>query len=114
MLSVLQSMPTRGKAILGASLLVGLVMMFILFRMATAPSYVTVINGVDPSDTAKATAALDEAGIAYKLENNGTAVSVVSDSESQAKVALSSTGLASGSSSKPGSSSSQRTCPRRQ
>ncbi|MBJ7519890.1 MAG: flagellar M-ring protein FliF [Solirubrobacteraceae bacterium] len=95
-------MPTRGKAILGASLLVGLVMMFILFRMATAPSYVTVINGVDPSDTAKATAALDEAGIAYKLENNGTAVSVVSDSESQAKVALSSTGLASGGSSKPG------------
>lgn len=102
MLSVFQSMPTRGKAILGASLLVGLIMMFILFRMATAPSYVTVVNGVQPADTGKVTAALDEAGIAYKLDNNGTAVSVVSDSEAQAKVAISGTGVASGGGTKPG------------
>jgi flagellar M-ring protein FliF len=95
-------MPTRGKVILGVSLLAGLVLMFILFRLATAPSYVTVVNGVEPGDTAKATAALDEAGITYKLENNGTAVSVVSDSEAQAKVTLASSGVAGAGASKPG------------
>lgn len=102
MLSVLQSMPTRGKVVLGASLLGGLVLMFILFRLATAPSYVTIVSGVEPADTAKATAALDEAGITYRLENNGTAVSVVSDSEAQAKVALASSGVTPGGASKPG------------
>lgn len=102
MFSVLQSMPTRGKFILGASVLVGLIAMFLLFRMATAPSYVTVVSGVQPGDTAKSTAALDEAGISYKLENNGTAVAVVSDSVSQAKVALGSAGIDMGGTSQPG------------
>lgn len=102
MLSVFQSMPTKGKVILGASLLAGLILMFILFRLATAPSYVTVVSGVEPADTAKATAALDEAGITYQLENNGTAVSVVSDSEAQAKVALASSGVSGAGGSKPG------------
>lgn len=102
MLSVLQSMPTKGKAILGASVVVGLIVMFILFRMATAPSYVTVVNGVEPGDTAKVTAALDEAGITYELQNNGTAVAVVSGSEAQANVALATAGVDTGGGSKPG------------
>lgn len=102
MLSVLQSMPTRGKVVLGVSLLAGLVMMFIVFRMATAPSYVTVVSGMQPGDTGKATAALDEAGIPYELQNNGTAVGVVSNQEAQAKVALGTAGVDTGGTSKPG------------
>lgn len=102
MLSVLQSMPTRGKVILGASLLAGLIVMFVIFRMATAPSYVTVVSGMQPGDTGKATAALDEAGIQYRLANNGTAVEVTTSQEAQSKVALGTAGIDTGGGTKPG------------
>ena len=69
-----------------------------MFRLASAPSYTTVQAGVDPAKTGKITAALDQAGVSYKLENNGTAIAVVSGQESKARVALAGQGLAGGSS----------------
>ncbi|MBJ7332949.1 MAG: hypothetical protein JHC95_23850, partial [Solirubrobacteraceae bacterium] len=93
MLNVLKSMPTRGKVILGASVLVTLVIVFMLFRMATAPSYTTVASGIATSETGKVTTALDEAGIPYQLTNNGTAVEVPTAQTPQAKVALGTAGI---------------------
>ena len=69
-----------------------------LFRVASAPSYTTLQAGVDPAKTGKITAALDQAGVSYKLENNGTAIAVVSGQESKARVALAGQGLAAGGS----------------
>ena len=69
-----------------------------LFRLASAPSYTTLQAGVDPAKTGKITAALDQAGVSYKLENNGTAIAVVSGQESKARVALAGQGLAAGGS----------------
>ena len=66
--------------------------------MASAPSYTTLQAGVDPAKTGKITAALDQAGVSYKLENNGTAIAVVSGQESKARVALAGQGLAAGGS----------------
>jgi flagellar M-ring protein FliF len=91
-------MSPRGRIVLVASALGIALVAFMLFRMASAPSYSTIQAGVDPAKTGKITAALDQAGIQYKLENNGTAIAVVSGSESKARVALAGQGLAGGSS----------------
>jgi flagellar M-ring protein FliF len=97
-MGALQAMSNRGKIALAASVLAIVVVAFLLFRLASAPSYTTLQAGVDPAKTGKITAALDQAGIQYKLENNGTAIAVVSGQESKARVALAGQGLAAGGS----------------
>jgi flagellar M-ring protein FliF len=97
-MGALQAMSTRGRILLAVSGLAILFVAFVLFRVASAPSYTTLQAGVDPAKTGKITAALDEAGVSYKLENNGTAVAVVSGQESKARVALAGQGLAAGGS----------------
>jgi flagellar M-ring protein FliF len=97
-MGALQAMSTRGRIVLAASGLAILFVAFMLFRVASAPSYTTLQAGVDPAKTGKITAALDQAGVSYKLENNGTAVAVVSGQESKARVALAGQGLAAGGS----------------
>src|SRR5919198_2714952 len=97
-MGALQAMSTRGKIVLAASALAIVVIAFLLFRMASAPSYSTLQAGIDPAKTGKVTAALDQAGVHYKLENNGTAIAVVSGQESKARVALAGQGLAAGGS----------------
>ena len=47
-----------------------------MLKIATAPSYALIAPGLDPAQTGKITAALDEQGIAYELQNNGTALAV--------------------------------------
>jgi len=100
-MSALTAMSTRGKIVLAASGLAILFVAFMLFRVASSPSYTTLQAGIDPAKTGKITAALDSAGVSYKLQNNGTAVAVVSGQESKARVALAGQGLAS-STSQPG------------
>ena len=39
-----------------------------MLRIATAPAYSTIASGLDPAQTGKITAALDEQGIAYELQ----------------------------------------------
>jgi flagellar M-ring protein FliF len=97
-MGALTAMSTRGKIVLAASGLAILFVAFMLFRVASAPSYTTLQAGIDPAKTGKITAALDQAGVSYKLESNGTAVAVVSGQESKARVALAGQGLAAGGS----------------
>ena len=97
-MGALRAMSNRGKIALAASVLAIVVVAFLLFRLASAPTYTTLQAGVDPAKTGKITAALDQAGIQYKLENNGTAIAVVSGQESKARVALAGQGLAAGGS----------------
>jgi flagellar M-ring protein FliF len=97
-MGALTAMSTRGKIVLAASGLAILFVAFLLFRVASAPSYTTLQAGIDPAKTGKITSALDQAGVSYKLESNGTAVAVVSGQESKARVALAGQGLAAGGS----------------
>ena len=97
----LQQMPPKSKAILAGSAIAIIFVAFMLFRLAAAPSYTTMRTGLDPAETGKITAALDEAGIGYELQNNGTTLAVEKSKQAQAQVALAEGGLG-GASKKPG------------
>src|SRR3954467_8563374 len=93
-MGALQAMSPRGRIVLAVSALGIVFVAFMLFRVASSPSYTTLQAGVDPAKTGDLTAALDQAGVSYKLQNNGTAIAVVSGQESKARVALAGQGLA--------------------
>lgn len=97
------ALPAKTKAILGVSAFAILAIAFLMLRIATAPAYSTIASGLDPAQTGKITAALDEQGIAYELQNNGTALGVQKASMAQARVALASQGVeATGGGTQPG------------
>ncbi|MEX2196709.1 MAG: flagellar basal-body MS-ring/collar protein FliF [Thermoleophilaceae bacterium] len=98
--SLLVNVTPRGRIVLVACAVGILLLAFFMFRMATAPSYSTIVSGVDPADTGKMTAALDEQGIGYELQNNGTALAVEKAQVPKARIALAETGLTGGD--KPG------------
>ena len=98
--SLLSNLTPRGRIVLAASVLGTVLLLFVMFRMATAPSWSTIVSGIDPADTGKMTAALDEKGISYELQNNGTAIAVEKSQVPQARIALAETGLTGGN--KPG------------
>ena len=98
--SILGSLTPRGRIVLATSALAILVLAFVMVRMATQPSYSTLVSGLDPADTGKMTAALDEKGIDYELQNNGTALAVEKAKVAQARIALAEGGLTGGD--KPG------------
>jgi len=97
-------MSMRGRIALGASLLAVLVVFFLLFRVATQPSYTMLMSGLDPAKTGEITTALDAQGIPYELQNNGTALAVEKAATAQARVALAAEGLggAEGGAGQPG------------
>src|SRR3954452_3520973 len=97
------ALPAKTKALLGVSGFAILAIAFLLLKVATAPSYAPIASGLDPAQTGKITAALDEQGIAYELRNNGTSLAVQKSSMGQARIALASQGVdASGAGSQPG------------
>ena len=97
------ALPAKTKALLGVSAVAILAIAFIMLKIATAPSYALIASGLDPAQTGKITAALDEQGIAYELKNNGTALAVQKASMSQARIALAAQGVqASGGGGQPG------------
>ena len=102
MLESLKAMPMKGKLTLAGSALGVVLVAFFLLQLATKPSYETLMSGVQPADTAKVTSALDGAGIAYELQNNGTAIAVQKGSTAQARVALASAGVDTSSATQPG------------
>ena len=102
MLESLKAMPMKGKLTLAGSALGVVLVAFFLLQLATKPSYETLMSGVQPADTAKVTTALDGAGIAYELQNNGTAIAVQKGTTAQARVALASAGVDTSSTSQPG------------
>src|SRR5215216_892719 len=88
-----RALPTRSKAIIAVSAVASLAIAFLLLRVAGAPSYTMLSSGLDPAQTGKVTAALDEQGIAYELRNNGTALAVEKSQVPQARVALAGQGV---------------------
>src|SRR3954451_14084852 len=97
------ALPAKTKALLGVSAVAILAIAFIMLRIATAPSYALVASGLDPAQTGKITAALDEQGIPYELRSNGTSLAVQKAQMGQARIALASQGVsAGGSGTQPG------------
>jgi flagellar M-ring protein FliF len=88
-----RALPARSKGIIAVSAVAILAIAFLLLRVAGAPSYTMLSSGLDPAQTGKVTAALDEQGIAYELRNNGTALAVEKSSVAQARVALAGQGV---------------------
>jgi flagellar M-ring protein FliF len=86
--SVLARLSTRGKLALGGAAVAVLILVFVLFQMATKQSYTTLATGIEPAETGQVTEVLTEKGIPYQLESNGTAVGVPSANVSEARIAL--------------------------
>ena len=98
----LAAMPARTKIAFAGAALAFVVALFLLLRMAGAPSYTILAAGLDPADTGKITAVLDEQAIAYELQANGTTVAVEENSMARARVALAEGGVSTGSAAGPG------------
>src|SRR5215218_9868190 len=99
----LLALPAKTKALLGVSAFAILAIAFLMLRIAGAPSYTMLSSGLDPAETGKITAALDEQGIGYELRNNGTALAVSKSATAQARIALAGQGVqTSGGGSQPG------------
>src|ERR671936_72706 len=93
MQSIIQNTSTKGKIGMGVAAIAVVLVAIMLMKVASSPSYATVATGVDPAQTDKMTAALDQKGIKWKLQNNGTAIAVDSSQTAQARVALASSGI---------------------
>ena len=91
----LGSIPLRGKIVLALSVAGVILFTFFMLRLAGQPDYVTLMSGVEPAETGKLVAVLDERGIPYELQNNGTALAVERSQTAQARIALAETGGAS-------------------
>src|SRR6185295_9719183 len=88
-----RALPARSKGIIAVSAVAIIAIAFLLLRVAGAPSYTMLSSGLDPAQTGKVTAALDEQGIADELRNNGTALAVEKSAVPQARVALAGRGV---------------------
>ncbi|MBX5470328.1 MAG: flagellar M-ring protein FliF [Thermoleophilaceae bacterium] len=93
MRDLIQNTSTKGKLILAGSALGVVLVAVLILKLASAPSYTTLVSGIDPAQTSKITAALDEKGVKWQLENNGTAIAVDKSQTAQARVALAEQGL---------------------
>jgi flagellar M-ring protein FliF len=90
---LLKNSTPKAKIGLAVGAVATIVVFFLLFKMATAPSFETLATGVDPAETGKITKTLDEQGIAYEIQNAGTAVGVKSADAARARIALAEAGL---------------------
>src|ERR1044072_8799158 len=88
-----RALPARSKGIIAVSAVAILAIAFLMLKIDTAPSYTILTPALDPAQTGKVTATLDEQGIGYELRNNGTALAVDKASVAQARVALAGSGV---------------------
>src|SRR3954469_1656427 len=93
--TLIQNMTPRGRLMAVGSVVAIVVLAFLMMRMASAPSYQTVMGGIDPAQTGKITAALDAKGVKYEIRNNGTAIAVDKNQIADARIALAEKGLPS-------------------
>jgi len=84
---------TRGWLILGGAAVGAILFIYLFLHMVSAPSYTTLVSGIDPSQTGKMTSTLSEHGVKYELQNNGTALAVQANQTAEARVALAGAGL---------------------
>jgi flagellar M-ring protein FliF len=99
---------TRGWLVAGGASIAAIFVIYLFMQMISAPSYSTLMTGIEPAQTGKMTAALSAKGIAYELQNNGTALAVQSNKIAEARVALASAGML-GNGSQPGFSLFEKT-----
>jgi len=90
-----QALETRGQLTLVGSALLVVATMVVLFTYASRTSYVTLMSGVEPAQSAEVTQALESAGIAYRLGAGGSEISVPEDDTATARIALAKQGLPS-------------------
>jgi flagellar M-ring protein FliF len=90
---IVANMSPKGWVKIGVGAAAVIVFLFFMMQMASAPSYSTLMTGLDPAQTGKITSTLDTKGIGYQLQNGGTALAVDSSKTSQARVALATGGL---------------------
>ncbi len=83
---------TRGWLIAGGVAVGAILFIYIFLHMVSAPSYSTLVSGLDPAQTGKMTSTLSEHGVKYELQNNGTAIAVQSNQSAEARVALAGSG----------------------
>lgn len=100
--SIFKELTPRARIGLGAAVIGFLAVTFFLLKMATAPSYATVMTGIQPNQSDKITQALADRGVSYQLENNGTALAVEKSQVGDARVALANAGVNAGSGTQPG------------
>ena len=100
--AILRDSTPKAKLGLAVGVVVTLVVFFLLFRLATAPSYQTLMTGIEPAGAGKITAALDEQGIAYELQNGGTAIGVQAADAARARISLAEQGVVGANESQPG------------
>jgi flagellar M-ring protein FliF len=92
----------KGWAMVGGSVAAAIVFLVLVMNFASAPSYSTLLTGLDPAQTGKITSTLDSKGITYEIQNGGTALAVNSSQTSQARIALATAGLLGVGSTQPG------------
>jgi flagellar M-ring protein FliF len=92
----------KGWAMVGGSAAAAIVFLVVIMHFASAPSYSTLLTGLDPAQTGKITSTLDAKGIGYQIQNGGTALAVTSSQTSQARIALATAGLLGVGSQQPG------------
>jgi flagellar M-ring protein FliF len=78
----------RGWLIAGGGAVAAILFAYLFLHMVSAPSYTTLVSGVEPSRTGKMTSTLSQQGISYELQNSGTAIAVQSNQTAKARVAL--------------------------
>ncbi len=78
---------------MAGSTAVAIVFIYAFVHMVSKPSYATLATGLEPGQTGKMTGVLDQRGIRYELQNNGTALAVQSNETGQARIALAGSGL---------------------
>ena len=93
-LDTFKQLPAKSKAAIVVSAVAILAIAFLLLRIAGAPTYATLAAGLEPAETGKVTAALDEQGIAYELQANGTTVAVEKAQLAKARVGIAEGGVA--------------------
>src|SRR3712207_4741660 len=93
-LDTLKQLPAKTKAAIAVSAVAILAITVLMLQVAGSPTYATLAAGLDPAETGKLTAVLDEQGIPYELQANGTTVAVEKAGLAQARVAVAGAGVA--------------------
>jgi flagellar M-ring protein FliF len=91
--SFIQNSTPRAKLTVGAIVAGVILLGFTMMKIAGQPDYATVLTGLQPAQTTKLTSALDQKGIKWELQNNGTALAVEKGQMQQARVALAGQGM---------------------
>ncbi len=92
----------KGWAMVGGSAAAAILFLVVIMHFASAPSYSTLLTGLDPAQTGKIESTLSAKGISYEIQNGGTALAVNASQTGQARIALASAGLLGVGSTQPG------------